>query len=101
MLLYPKNSGSGAALSAVFSGLWAFLIISIIIFLFSKFKKGNILDAAELSFGNFGKTIVASIILFYTALSALVALGEFSHLAKLIAFPTAPLFYIQIGRAHV
>ena len=96
MLLYPKNSGSGAALSAVFSGLWAFLIISIIIFLFSKFKKGNILDAAELSFGNFGKTIVASIILFYTALSALVALGEFSHLAKLIAFPTAPLFYILI-----
>lgn len=56
----------------------------------------NIVDAAQSAFGAIGKYAVSVIIISYLAISALVALGEFSHLTKLISFPTAPTLFVSV-----
>ncbi len=96
-LLFAGISGTGAPLSAICSGLVALVVIYIST---RKFylnpDGGNIINRAEKRFGPFGKYIISFILVGYLALSSAYVLNQFSQLAKLVAFPTAPLWFVAV-----
>lgn len=96
-LLFAGISGTGAPLSAVCSGLAALVVIYIST---RKFylnpDSGNIIDRFEKRFGVVGKYLISIILVVYLALSSAYVLNQFSHLAKLVAFPTAPLWFVAM-----
>jgi len=94
--LFPKTAGTAAALSAGFSAILAFVMIFLIVAVFLRIPRINILDVAESAFGVLGRKIFALLILLYLFTSAIVTLGEFSELTKLISFPTAPIAFCAL-----
>ncbi len=96
-LLFAGISGTGAPLSAICSGLVALIIIYISTRRFYLNPDGeNIISLAEKHFGVIGKYLISIILIVYLALSSSYVLSEFSHLAKLVAFPTAPLWFVAV-----
>ncbi len=96
-LLFAGISGTGAPLSAICSGLVALLIIYISTRRFYLNPDGgNIIIRVEKRFGIIGKYLISLILIGYLALSSAYVLNEFSHLAKLVAFPTAPLWFVAV-----
>ncbi len=96
-LLFAGISGTGAPLSAICSGLVALLVIYISTRRFYLNPDGrNIISLTEKHFGVFGKYLISIILIVYLALSSSYILNEFSHLAKLVAFPTAPLWFAAV-----
>ncbi len=89
-----KSSGSAAPLYTLAGGAASVFIIVLIAACFSKYQKGNILDCVQSSFGTLGKIIVSFVFICYIILSQIFTLSEFSQLARLIAFPTSPLWFV-------
>ncbi|MBQ2931421.1 MAG: GerAB/ArcD/ProY family transporter [Clostridia bacterium] len=94
--LFPKFSGSAAALSALFSGVIAFGVIFLISLSLKKHNSPNLADAAFAVFGKIGGLIVCIISAFCLLLSATVTLGELCHLAKAISFPASPFWFVLL-----
>lgn len=96
-LLFVGISGTGAPLSALCSGIAALIIIYISTRRFyHNADSGNILQRVQKLSGHFGKYLMAFILLGYLTFSSAFILNEFSHLTKLIAFPTAPLWFVAL-----
>ena len=96
-LLFAGISGTGAPLSAICSGLVALVVICISTRRFYRNPDGgNIISRGEKRFGTIGKYLICLILIGYLALSSAYVLNQFSHLAKLVAFPTAPLWFVAV-----
>lgn len=94
-LLFAGISGTGAPLSAICSGLVALVVIYISTLKFYLNPDGgNIINRIEKRFGTLGKYLISFILIGYLAISSTYILNQFSHLAKLVAFPTAPLWFV-------
>ncbi len=94
--LFSNFSGSGAALSAAFSGAIAFGVIFLIITLFKKHHFLNLSDAFFAVFGKIGGLLACAIAALCLFVSAGVTLSELSYLAKAISFPTAPFWFVLL-----
>lgn len=86
-LIFTQISGTGAPLSALVSGVLA------IVFILLFYKGQNVLSPAKSPFARYAVSVSALIYLFA---SALFTLAEFSRFAKIISFPTTPLWFISL-----
>ena len=92
--LFSRLSGSGAALSALFSGILTFAVIFLISRSLKKHNSKNLADAAFSAFGKIGGLIACSIIAFCLLVSATVTLLDLCHLVKSISFPSSPFWFV-------
>ncbi len=86
-LSFTQISGTGAPLSALVSGVLT--IVYVLLF----YKRQNILSLTKNPFVKYTVSVSALIYLF---VSALFTLAEFSRFAKIISFPTTPLWFISL-----
>lgn len=94
--LFSKFSGSGAALSAAFSGAIAFGVIFLITVLLKKHRFFNLSDAFFSAFGKIGGLLACAIAALCLFVSAGVTLSELSLLAKAISFPASPFWFVLL-----
>ncbi len=94
--IFFTTSGSGAALTALWSGLISFAAIFLFFWLWGRLGGGNIINLANMAFGSFGKYTAITIVEFCLFLSAVSALSDISALAKIISFPTAPFWFVVL-----
>lgn len=92
--VYPINGGTAAHLSALLSAAAAILIIYVILRLYRRFDTDNIITAAERLFGGIGKYAAGAFLALYIAAAFVYSLREFSGLVKMLAFPTAPVWFV-------
>jgi len=95
-LIYTKTSGNGAPLSVLLSEIFVLIAVSFLSTRFFNFKNGNILSAVRNKFGKTATYLLSSAIIFYLLLSSFYLLTEITDFAKLVAFPTAPFWFIAV-----
>ena len=95
-VLFSRVSGTAAALNSLYSGL---IVLALLLFLLTMLKDRfniSIMNRAKAVFGRAGQIIVCVFVILYLAVSAIVALKEVSMLAKLLAFPAAPMAFVSM-----
>ena len=91
-VMFFQNSGSAAALTALYSGLIALGIICLF-GLVGKCLNVNIVEAARGAFGKVGSYTITVVVLIYLFISGIVALENAARLTLLISFPDSPLYF--------
>ncbi len=86
-LIFTRISGTGAPLSALLAGILA------IAFVWLRYKGKSILTHTKSPFVRYAVSISA---LAHLSVSALFTLTQFSHFAKVTAFPTTPLWFVSL-----
>ncbi len=92
--IFPDISGSAATLTAVFSGVIAFLIFLFLLNLYEKTGKETLISLAKEHFGKPGQYILFFALSAYLLFSAALTLRETGEFIKAVSFPTAPLAFI-------
>ncbi len=90
-LVYPKISGTGAALSSILTGAAAVLLVWLVCR-----ADCDLISAAERTMGRTGKYAAAAVLLIYLAVSAVFSLRESAVFAAQVAFPSAPMWYVLL-----
>ena len=93
---FSKNGASAAFLSAVFAFAAAALAVYFCLKLYYQNAEGSIIDAALSALGKGASAAVAAVFGGYLIVSAVFALSQLSNLVKLMAFPTAPIWFIEL-----
>lgn len=94
--LYAEVSGTGGWLTAVACGGIAVLLLALILLLYKRLGKSNIIEVAEMAAGKFGRYLVSAILLIYFIFSNALALREFTEVMKTVAFPSAALAFVML-----
>ena len=94
--LFAEISGTGGWLTALAGGAAAVLLIGLILWLYRRFDRSNILDVAEAALGKPGRYAVSVILLLYLVFSNALALREFTEVMKTVAFPSSALAYVML-----
>ena len=95
-LLLVRNSGTGAPLSALLSGLLAIALIYFLTARFHRKRNRNILCTAETLWGKAVNCLISLILVAYLFASSLYLLTEVTNFSKLIAFPTTPFWFVAV-----
>lgn len=93
--LFAEVSGTGGWLTAIVCGGVALLLIGLILLIYKKLGKSNILDVAEMAAGKVGRYLLSAILLIYLIFSNALALREFTEVMKTVAFPSAALAFVM------
>lgn len=93
--VFAQGAGTAAALSALFSGLVALVLIFAVAAVLSHLKISNLQSSVHSAAGKPASLPFSVMIIVYLAFSATAALGEFANLAKLISFPVSPLWFVS------
>ena len=94
--LFTVGSGTGATLAAACSGVIAFAVIALLLFLYKKSGCQNIIELAQRVLGNAGVWLASIVLILYMLISSAFMLREFALLVRQLAFPSAPLHFIAI-----
>lgn len=94
--LFTVGSGTGATLATFCSGLLAFGVIALLLFLYKKSGSRNIIELAQKGFGNMGVWLASVVLILYMLISSAFMLREFALLVRQLAFPSAPLWFTAI-----
>ncbi len=89
------EGGCAACISAATAAVISLGVIYAVSELYVRSNAADITDAAEKACGAFGRYAVSVFVLAYCAVAFVFALREFTGIVKMLAFPTAPEWFVS------
>ncbi len=92
-LVFVYSSGTGAPLSSLITGIVALLLVALFL---PRLCACPLTEYSNSPLDSFGKHLSSVVLFVYLFISSLYTLTQFSQLAKAVAFPTAPLWFLSL-----
>lgn len=91
-----EDAGTSGWMLSVYISIIAFILLIIIIKLYSPFEGMDLIDIAEVAGGGIARVLIGIIITLYFTYILSIVLREFTEDLKIIALPISPISYVTV-----